>query len=271
MKKFLGLVMSLVMLLSVGLMTGCGDESWTIGAREVITVGMSPDFPPYENKVDGGKKIEGFDVDLLEYLAVKMNVVFEVKGMPFDSILAAIPSGKVQIGVSGFTINEDRAKSVLFSDSYFDNEQVLVVKSDNTTFTNELTKDQIDALLAESGMKIGACDGYVGYDYALEIKDADGTNYTQKGITTYKDMGLAAADLNNGKVKAVIMDKAVALYAAANNSGIRVLPATLTTDNYGIAMKLGNTALKAKIDAALKELKDEGTLAELVDKWAGEF
>lgn len=92
-----------------------------------LVIASSIDFPPYES-FDGKGDIVGFDVEMLYAVTDHMGVSVEIQNIQFDSIIAAVDAGKADIGVSGFTITEDRKKSIDFSDSYIDTAQVMLVK-----------------------------------------------------------------------------------------------------------------------------------------------
>ncbi|SCW36259.1 polar amino acid transport system substrate-binding protein [Lachnospiraceae bacterium C10] len=129
---------------------GEGDYHYKkkVTTGDKLVVASSIDFPPYES-FDGEGNIVGFDVEMLYAVTDQMGVAVEIQNIQFDSIIAAVDAGKADIGVSGFTITEDRKKSIDFSESYIDTAQVMMVKGGNTAgavsfkekFHNNFIKD----------------------------------------------------------------------------------------------------------------------------------
>ena len=96
-----------------------------------IKVGTNAEFPPYEYYEDN--KITGIDMDIMQAVCDELGMDMQIEDMAFDSIIAAISSGKVDIGASGFTVTEDRKKNVNFTDSYITTKQDIIVKDGNTS------------------------------------------------------------------------------------------------------------------------------------------
>ncbi|WP_294409366.1 transporter substrate-binding domain-containing protein [uncultured Ruminococcus sp.] len=92
-----------------------------------LVMATNAEFPPYESKEND--KIVGFDVDMMNAVCDKLGYELQIDDMAFDSIIAAVQSGKADVGVAGMTATEDRKKNVLFSDSYATSHQVIIVRS----------------------------------------------------------------------------------------------------------------------------------------------
>ena len=95
---------------------------------EKLTMGSSCDFPPYEYYDDETGEIVGIDVEIAYAVAEKLGCELEIQDMQFDSIIAAISTGKCDFGMAGLTVNEDRKQNVDFSDAYMTAKQAVIVK-----------------------------------------------------------------------------------------------------------------------------------------------
>src|SRR4029450_5647633 len=146
-------------------------------------------WPPFEMIDEKSKEIVGFDVDLMKAVAAKGGFDVEFVNVGFDPLLAGMAQCQYDAAISSITITDDRKKSMLFSDPYFEAGQVVTVRSDNNDIPG---KDSL------SGKKVGAQIGTTG---ALEVEKISGVS-----LKTYDSVDLAYQDLLNGQVDAVIAD-----------------------------------------------------------------
>ena len=121
MKKFVAFILALVMMLSLA---ACGssqsaEKTWEdeLGTAGLLRVGIATDYPPYES-YDADGNVVGLDADIAQLIADKLGVKLELVPMSFDTIVSAVAAGTVDMGISCFSYNEERAKSVLFSNTY---------------------------------------------------------------------------------------------------------------------------------------------------------
>jgi polar amino acid transport system substrate-binding protein len=245
MKKFL--LLGLVLLILGSLMVASASCS-----SEPLKVRVATDatWKPFEYVNDQTSQLEGFDIDLMNAIAAKANLDIEYVNVAFDALLAGMAQGMYDCAISSITITEDRSKAMLFSAPYFEAGQIITVLKSNTTITGQ---SNISGL-------VGAQLGTTG---AMEVEKLP--NCTLK---TYDDIGLAFQDLMNGQIVAVVCDNPVALgYVGQNPNVLKIVGTVFTSENYGIAIAKGKTDLKAKIDAAIKELIDEGFITQLSTKW----
>lgn len=230
------------------------DGSYTLVEEGKLTVAASLDFPPFENLVDGAA--EGFEVDLMTAIAEKLGLEINyLPTMKFDTIIPAIAAGgTADVGVSGFTITPEREQEVDFTTPVCDTNQcVVVLKGSDITSSTEL-----------SGKVIGAESGTTGYDWALEnVPDAT-------EIVAFDEYTAVFAALQSGQVAAVVLDKPVAdYYINAAYGDCEVVEEIPTGEQYGIAVSKENPNLTAAINDAIQQLKDDGTFAEIEEKWFG--
>lgn len=238
--KILCGALAAVMTLSLA---GCGGNKKT-----TLVMATNAEFPPYE--YHDGDKIVGIDAEIAQAIADDMGLELVIEDMQFDSIIAAVQSGKADIGVAGMTVTEDRIASVDFSIPYTTSAQVIILKEDS-----DITSP------GDLGSKtIGVQLGTVGDTYASEdLKNAKIERYN-KGFE-------AVQALSQGKVDAVIIDREPAKVFVSQNEGLKILDEEYTVEDYAIAIAKDNTELFQQVNASLTKLKDSGKLQEIIDKY----
>jgi arginine/lysine/histidine/glutamine transport system substrate-binding and permease protein len=238
-----------------GLIAACGGGGSTGGgdqADNVWTVGTEPAFPPFESMNASGE-FEGFDIDLMNAIGEKAGKTVEFESLQFDGLIAALQGGAIDAAISGMTITEERAEAVDFSDPYFKAGLAIAVTKGTTDIT---TLDDL------KGKRIAVQIGTTGATTAEGIADAE--------VTTFESAPLALQELANGNADAVINDAPATLEAikTGNLPDIEVVGELLTEESYGIALPKGSENVAA-VNAALSELKSDGTYAEIYEKWFG--
>ncbi len=218
----------------------------------VLTVGTNAEFPPFEYVGDDGEP-DGFDVALIKAIGEKLGVEVRVENMEFEALVAAI-GNKIDVAIAGMTITEERQKVVDFSDPYYDALQYVIVPEGSAIAS-------MDDLAGKNiGVQLGTTGDFIASD------DVEGANVSQynKGVD-------AVNDLINGKVDCVIIDKNPAQVFAEKFEGqvtaVDGAQFGFEVEKYAIAIPKGDTALADQINAALKELKDDGTFDELVSQY----
>ncbi|WP_018248015.1 basic amino acid ABC transporter substrate-binding protein [Orenia marismortui] len=241
--------------LLVGLlvMAGCSSEeqgTWQKIEKEgKLVVGMSADYKPFEYH-DKDDNIVGFDVDVLKEIAKKLNLELELKDTAWDGIIPGLQSSKYDLIMSAMTITEDRKKAVNFSDSYFNAGQIIAVSESNDSIKNvEDLKGKI------VGVQLGTTAD-------IEASKVEGVE-----VKRYEKIPQAFIELNNGRVDAVAADLPVVAKYTLDHSGVKIVGKPFTTENFGIAMRKADTELLEKINAALADLKADGTYDEIYNKW----
>ena len=247
-KKIFALVLALCMLLCF---VGCGakDTSSDSDTAAKLVMGTNAAFPPYEFVDDDGN-IVGIDAEIAAALAEKLGMDLEIKDMEFDSLITACAGGSVDVVLAGMTVNDERKESVNFSDSYATGVQVIIVKEGSDIAT-------VDDL---EGKTIGVQAGTTGDIYCTD-------DYGQDYVKQYNNGALAVAALNNGQVDCVIIDNEPAKNFVAANEGLKILETEYVTEDYAIAIAKENTDLLAKINTAMAELKADGTIDKIIDKY----
>lgn len=183
-------------------------------SKDQLIVVTEPGFAPFE--YTEGNKYVGIDMEMAKLLAEYLNKELVIKPIEFDSIFQTLNTNGADIGMAGITVNESRAKLVKFSDSYYSASQKLIVKSDDNSFDDCKTKEDVEKKLAalSADVKIGVQSGTTGHTYVvgdLELGD-EGFGFT--GLTAkpvaYTNGSLAVTAMLNGDVDYVIIDEAPA-------------------------------------------------------------
>ena len=214
-----------------------------------LTMATNATFPPYEMTTDSGD-IEGIDVDTAKAIAEKLGLELQIDDMDFDAALLSVQQGKADIAMAGITVTDERKAVMAFSDSYATGIQSIIVSEGSDI----ASPDDL------AGKKIGTQRGTTGYIYCTD-------DFGEDSVVAY-DNGLTAVQaLNNGQVDAVVIDNAPAKEYVAANPGLKVLETSYAEEDYAIGMNKDNTALVEAVNAALEELKADGTLQSIVDKY----
>lgn len=245
-------------LVIVGLVAGCGSATKEAN-KEVpkkIVIGLDDNFPPMGFKDEKGQLV-GFDIDLAKEVAKRIGTEVEFKSIDWDSKEAELKSKRIDVIWSGLTITKEREKNMLFSKPYLSGDQIIAVKSDSGI----KEKSQLD------GKRVGVQSGSTG----LEAVKADPQSKSFKEIKEYGDYVNAFMDLELGRIDAVVVDDAVGRYLInkKGNNVFTVANGSFDTEKAGVGMRKDDTALKEKIDAALKEVMEDGTADKLAEKWFG--
>lgn len=228
--------------------TSAAAELTTVEAGK-LTMATNATFPPYEMTTDAGT-IEGIDVDTAQAIAEKLGLELQIDDMDFDAALLSVQQGKADIAMAGITVTDERMAVMSFSDSYATGIQSVIVPEGSDIAS-------VDDL---AGKKIGTQRGTTGYLYCSD-------DFGEDAVVAY-DNGLTAVQaLNNGQVDAVVIDNEPAKAYVESNPGLKILDTSYAEEDYAIGMAKGNTALLEAVNAALEELKADGTLQAIVDKY----
>lgn len=224
------------------------DEGYKLTTEGTLTMATNAQFPPYEYY--DGDDVIGIDADIAKAIADKMGLELKIEDMEFDSIITAVSTGKADLGLAGMTVDPDRQKNVDFSDPYATGVQVIIVKEDSTIAKPDDLK----------GKKIGVQLATTGDQYATN-------DYGKDSVVQYNKGSDAVMALTQGQVDAVIIDNEPAKSYVAANKGLKILDTEYVTENYAACIAKDNTGLTKAVNKALAELKADGTLQKIVDKY----
>ena len=214
-----------------------------------LTMATNAAFPPYEMTTDAGA-FEGIDIDTAQAIADKLGLELQIDDMDFDAALLSVQQGKADIAMAGVTVTDERKNVMDFSDSYATGIQSIIVPEGSDI----ASPDDL------AGKMIGTQRGTTGYIYCSD-------DFGDEAVVAYDDGLTAVQALNNGQVDAVVIDNAPAKEFVAANPGLVLLDTSYAEEDYAIGMAKGNTALEDAVNAALEELKADGTLQSIVDKY----
>ena len=214
----------------------------------ILTMGTNAAFPPYEYYE--GDTVVGIDAEIAQAIAEKLGLSLEIVDMDFNSIITAVQSGKVDVGIAGMTVDPDRLENVDFTDSYATGVQVVIVTEDSDIAS-------VDDL---EGKLIGTQEGTTGWSYCSE-------DYGDDMVIPYTNGATAVQALLDGKVDCVVIDQQPALSFVEANEGLKILETEYAVEDYAIAVSKNNTALRDAINTALNELIEDGTVQGILDKY----
>ncbi|WP_185961550.1 transporter substrate-binding domain-containing protein [Telmatospirillum sp. J64-1] len=218
--------------------------------KGVMTAGSSAAYPPFEFVQDG--KLVGFDIDMAEELGRRMGVKIEFEKIDFKGIVAALQSGRVDSLITALTWTPERAERIAFSIPYFDAGIGALIPTDSDI------ADPQDL----TGKRVGVQLGSSGERYVREMLQDSVAQ-----ILTYDAITLAVNDMRNGRVDAVVNPLPVLRYASRGDN----FTTTGIWDSrvVGINTRLEDEDLMAEINKHLEDMKADGFLAELEEKWFG--
>ena len=183
-----------------------------------LVVATNAYFPPFEYYE--GNKLTGVDMKIASLLAEKLGKTLYINDMEFDSIITSVKNGESDIGMAGMTVNEERLKTVDFTNEYYESAQVLIVRSDDTVFADCKSADDIIAKLSEQkdSFTVGTQNGTTGYMFSAGDEGFGYDGFKNLKTNGYTTGALAVLDLANGKVNAVILDKQPAIMIAESTN-----------------------------------------------------
>ena len=268
MKKIIGIILTIVMVVScVAVFSACGKikDPTPAGIKEYgkLVVATNAYFPPFEYKDDNGK-ITGWDMDIAKALADKLGVELVIKNMEFDSVLLAPNAGKAHIAMAGISYSEKRDETLDFTVGVFNSTQVIIVKEGSA----------INGPFDLGNKIVGVQSGTVGQMLAEMDPDWAGEGddvclAAPKTVKPFSTGAEAVADLLKGGVDAVIIDKYPAENYVKNNAGIKIAEESVFDDEYAFAVKEGNKELIDWLNAAIAEMKADGTMDAINAKYFG--
>jgi polar amino acid transport system substrate-binding protein len=240
------------------ILAACGDDDDAAdGDGETLTACSDGDFPPMEMEdPDNPGQYTGFGIELAREVTSRAGFEMEVEIQEFEGILLNIAAGDCDMGVSSFTITEERAEQVLFTDPYFDDEQSLLVRAEDA--------DEFGTLDSLDGRTIGVQLGTTGEAYA-EDNAPEGAE-----IRSFTDVSPIFLALESGEVDAIVQDLVANGNRQVETDDEMVVTETYPTGEfYGFPVALDNDELATAINEALAEVREDGTYDELFAEFLG--
>lgn len=235
-----------------------GKESESVEDKKTFTVGFDAEYPPY-GYMDENGEYTGFDLELAEAVCELEGWELVKKPINWDSKDMELNSGAIDCIWNGFTMN-GREEEYTFSTSYVDNSQVIVVAE----------KSGMKTLEDLQGKSVGVQAASAALDL-LQSEEEGGQKAladTFSALNEFADYNTAFTELQAGALDALAIDVGVANYQIkSRGEGYQILEETLNTEQYAIGFKKGNQELCDVVNADLKKLKEDGTIAKLAEKY----
>lgn len=256
------LVVSMLILGLLASLAGCGGKNdaqkETAKEKPQLLVASETTYPPFEFSQNG--KLTGFDMDLIQAIGKLKGYDVKVNTLGFDSLIPAVKAGKYDCAISAMTITEDRKKSVDFTKPYFDSGLIIAVAQNN---------NDIKTLADLKGKKLAGEVGTTGLNAENDIKAQD----PKTNVAVFDAVGEAFMELQKGGADAVINDYPVTAYyiQTTGKDKIKMVGDKFSTgDQYGIAVKKGNTKILNMLNDGIDKLKANGEYDKIYKKWFGE-
>ncbi len=215
-----------------------------------LRIGTDATYPPMETQDSKGMLI-GYDIDLGTQLATELGGKAEFKNIAWDDVFKALDEKKIDVIISSVTITDERKKQYLFSSPYINAGQVILTKKDNV---------KIAGVADLANKKVGVQKDTTSEKEAVKYTDA-------KMVTGYADYDIAAKDLVNGKLDAVIIDLTAGKGLVDKYPGLKIASDSFTNEYYGIVLRKDDVALQSRINQAISTLHERGVLDDIKQKW----
>lgn len=223
-----------------------------LASAETLQVGANIGNVPWEFQDEKGD-IVGFEVDLVTEVASRMGDEVEITNIPFNGLFSAVQSGRIDIAISSVTITDERLQSVSFAQPYYDSDQSLTVVNGGPQSLEEM-----------KGKTVGVDTGSTGDSWTA----AHAEQYGFADIRRYEGLQPAMLDLAAGRIDGYISDIPSLLYYIKDKPNLEIA-ARITSDEHYSMMFAKGSDLAVKVNDAITELKEDGTLASLHEKWFG--
>ena len=272
MKKISLAVFAMMMVAMLAVFAGCSSSSDTNSGtadsgtaqdnslqnvldKGTLVLGLDDSFPPMGFR-DENNNIVGFDIDVATEVANRMGVELKLQPIEWSTKEMELNTGSVDCLWNGLSIDDERKQAMDLSEPYMTNRMVLVVLNDSE-YTDQ-------ASLA--GKTIGVQNGST----AEKILEESDFSKTIGNTIGFKDNVTAFMELETKGIDAIFMDEVVANYAiTSHNKDFKVLEDGLTEEEYAVGFKKGNTALKNEVQKYIDEMKADGTMTQISEKWFG--
>lgn len=222
------------------------------GHAEILQVGANIGNVPWEFQDESGAFV-GFEIDLVNEVAARLGHEVEIVNIPFNGLFSAVQSDRIDIAISSITITDERLQSVSFAQPYYDSDQSLTVASGGPGSVAEM-----------KGLIVGVDTGSTGDMWATAHADEGGF----AEIRRYEGLAPAMLDLGAGRIQGYISDIPALLYYVKDKPNLQVVARIETGERYSMMFNK-DAELASEVNAVLTDLKNEGFIAGLHEKWFG--
>lgn len=262
MTSFARLLAAAATTLTLGLSAVHAQDLPDLDGREIVAVTENAYVPLNFSDPKTGEGI-GFEYDLFNEIAKRLNAKVTWELSSWDVMIQAVRDGQFDVGMDGITINDERKAQIDFSDSYLTSQQLMLVRADEDRFSDATS------FAADPNLLVGAQAGTTNFYVAVyDVLDGDEANPRIKLFDTF---GASVQALQANDVDTVLMDQTSANgYIGANPGAFKVVGTPLGTEDFGFILTPGSD-LTAPINAALAQIKADGTMEALQQKWFYEY
>lgn len=271
MKKVLKISVLFAVIVGLGsVLAGCTNvtekantaDTWsTVQKKKKVVVGLDDSFVPMGFRQKSGKLV-GYDIDLARAVFKLYGIKVDFQSIDWNMNVTELHNGTIDLIWNGFSITPQREKQVAFSDTYLNNDQVLVtLKKNHITSYKDMTGKILGAQTGSSG-----ANDIDAYPKLLKnrIKNHD--------AVTYDSFTNAFIDLNVGRIQGLLIDSTYANYYIrhqAHPENYRVTVGSFPKEKFAVGLRKGDVTMRRKINAGLKRLAANGTLEKINEKWFG--
>lgn len=262
MKKLIKLVIALTIVLGLMPNSVFAQSNETIDKEAGVVIGFDDTFAPFGFKNEAGEHV-GFDLDLAAEVFGRMDIEFTFQPIDWSMKETELNTGNIDMIWNGYSITPEREEVVLFSDSYIENRQVIIVKADSDVSTKVdlagrflATQEQsasLEAILADKEF-VASIDGATPVTYATFVE--------------------VFSDLNNGRVDAIVVDETMAGYyleQTGDADNYHILEDNFGEEEYGVGFRKSDAEFVAEFNTVLAEMIEDGTFAEIKANWFTEI
>lgn len=212
-------------------------------------------YKPFEFRDSKTNELVGYDIDVAKRVADKLGVKLKAVDMDFPAIIPSVQKGDYDLAIAAMYDTEERRKAVDMTDSYMDTGMVLVTLANNSTF---------HTLADLNGKRVGVKASATSEKVANDAKTKNGYTYE---VVSYKDTTGCIADLEAGRVDAVVNDQLNQLEINKTDPKIKIVGKPFTTSKLAGAVKKGNESLLKVVNETIQEMEKDGSAQKLYDKW----
>ncbi|MFW6071465.1 MAG: transporter substrate-binding domain-containing protein [Candidatus Bipolaricaulota bacterium] len=250
-----GLGIGLAVVLLASLFVGLGVQGQE---EDVYRVGVDANFPPWTYVEKG--EYQGFDVEVIRAIAEEQDLDIEIIDMPWETIVSALGSGKIDILVSGLSITCERDEQIDYSRPYWSVNQAILVDEGS----------DLNAITAMSeGNKVGAQSGTTGY---MWVQDELADKGVDVNLSAYEDYVMAVEDLTTGRLDTVLADTTTAKNFVKEGRNVKIIGTVSTGEQYAYAVTEGDPYnLLPEINEGMEKVFESGTWMEIFNKYLAEY
>ena len=229
-------------------LTGCGEEDKT----PKLVVGMEASYPPFEFKNEKGE-LDGVDVRIAEALAAHLGLKLKIQEFAFEGLIPALQGGQIDCVISAMTANDERRKSIDFSDPYVFTGIAMMVHKDAPIQSVEDLK--------KPGLRVVAKTATTGESYARQFMP-------QATLRVLDDEKNCATEVAKNLADVFIYDQlSIQSHWETHKDNTRALLTPIREEQWAIGIKKGNDALREKINAFIKDFQDKGGMNQLAERY----